>query len=72
MRWAGYIAWMGEMRNTYQTLVIKRDAIKIMRWAGYIAWMGEMRNTYQALVIKPDAIRSLRRPRCRREVNKRF
>jgi len=40
-----------------------------MRWAG---WMGEMRNTYQALVIKPDAIRSLRRPRCRREVSKRF
>jgi hypothetical protein len=43
MRWAGYMACIGEKKKARR-----------MRWAGYMACMGEKKNACKVLVVKPE------------------
>lgn len=62
-----------EVYNVYSSAdIIKMIKLSKMRFVRHTAHIGEMRNWYKIFVGKPGWTRSLRRPRCRREVNNRM
>jgi hypothetical protein len=77
IRWAGYVARMGETRNAHRILVEKTERKRPLgrprrRWVDNIkmdlreiARVRETRNEYRILVGKPEGKRPLGRPRRR-------